>query len=300
MKGSALSLRGIFPPLTTPFAADGSVDVGALTVNVKKYNRTGLAGYVVMGSTGESVFLRESEKVKCWEAVRQAAAPEKILIAGTGCEATNETIVLTRRAASLGYQTALVRTPSYFRSQMTEAAQERHFRAVADASPIPVLVYSVPQFTGLAVEAPLVARLAEHPNIIGLKESSGDERRMEKILRLVPPEFQVLVGSALILFESLCRGARGGILAVACALPELCVKLQAAQARGDHERARTLQQRLREPTVAVTSRYGIAGLKYALDLLGYAGGPPRPPLLPLDEAARGELNAIFRAVGASA
>lgn len=300
MTTSSLSLRGIFPPLTTPFAVDGSVDVGALAVNVKKYNRTGLVGYVVMGSTGESVFLRESEKLKCWEAVRQAAAPEKILIAGTGCEATADTIVLTRRAAGLGYQAALVRTPSYFKSQMTESALERHFRTVADASPIPVLIYSVPQFTGLVVEAPLVARLAGHPNIIGLKESSGDERRMEEILRLVPPEFQVLVGSAQILFEALCRGARGGILAVACALPELAVELHAAQACGEHERARALQRRLCEPTAAVTSRYGIAGLKYALDLLGYAGGPPRPPLLPLDEGARDELNAIFRAVGASA
>lgn len=299
MNTSTLSLRGIFPPLTTPFARDGAVDVGALATNVQKYNRTGLAGYVVVGSTGESVYLRESEKVKCWETVRSAASADKILIAGTGCESTAETIVLTRRAAGLGYQAALVRTPSYFKSQMTEAALEHHFRAVADASSISVLIYSVPQFTGLAVEAPLVARLAEHPNIIGLKESSGEMRRMADILRAVPQDFQVLVGSALILFDSLCLGARGGILAVACALPELCVGLHAAHTRGDNERARTLQQRLREPTTAVTSRHGVAGLKFFMELLGYAGGAPRPPLLPLDEAARTELQSTLRALDIS-
>lgn len=287
------ALRGIFPPLTTPFAADGSVELGALAANVQKYNRTGLAGYVVVGSTGESVYLSEDEKEKIWEAVRNAADANKVLIAGTGCESTAKTIALTCRAAGLGYHAALVRTPAYFKPQMTAAALERHFRAVADASPIPVLIYSVPQFTGLKVEAALVARLAGHPNILGIKESSGDVQLIGEIRRLTAAGFQVLVGSASVLYPSVCLGAQGAVLAVACALPELCVEVYKAACAGEHARARELQQKLLEPTTAVTSRHGIAGLKFAMELRGYVGGQPRPPLLPLDDAARAEIKRIF-------
>jgi 4-hydroxy-2-oxoglutarate aldolase len=289
----SLNLKGIFPPLTTPFAADASVELKALANNVQRYNRTGLAGYVVVGSTGESVYLSEEEKVKIWEAVRGAADTEKLLIAGTGCESTAETIALTKRAAALGYHAALVRTPAYFKPQMTATALERHFRTVADESPVPVLVYSVPQFTGLKVEAALVARLAEHPNIAGIKESSGDVKLVGDMMAQVPPEFQVLVGSASTLYPSMALGAQGAILAVACALPELCVELYRAACAGEHARARALQQKLLEPTAAVTTRFGIAGLKFAMELRGYVGGPPRPPLLAVDEAARAEIKRIF-------
>ena len=296
MSVARLKLNGIFPPLATPFAANGGVELTALGANVQKYNRTGVAGYVVVGSTGESVYLTEDEKVKIWEAVRGAADAGKILIAGTGCEATAETIALTRRAAELGYHAALVRTPAYFRSQMTNAALERHFRAVAEASPIPVLIYSVPQFTGLKVEAPLVARLAEHPNIVGLKESSGDVQLMTEMRRTTPTEFQVLVGSASVLYPALCVGAQGAVLAAACVLPELCVEVYQAACAGDHARARALQEKLLEPTAAVTTRFGIAGLKFAMELRGYVGGVPRAPLLPLDAAARTEIKRIFTSV----
>lgn len=293
---SQLSLCGIFPPVTTPFAPDESVDLKALGANLKEYNRTRLAGYVVLGSTGESVYLRPEEKLKILEAARAAADPGKVLIAGTGLESTAETLELTRRAASLGYQAALVRTPSYFKPQMTEAALEQHYRTLADSSPIPLLIYSVPQFTGLAVEAPLVARLAEHPNIVGVKESSGNLSRVTQMIHLSPPDFQVLVGSATTLYPSLAVGAAGAILAVACALPELCTGLYDAFCQGNHARARSLQEKLLEPTVAVTSRYGIAGLKFAMELRGYAGGRPRRPLLPLDEQTQAELTRLFRAL----
>lgn len=293
------TLRGIFPPLATPFAASERVDLTAFEANIQKYNQTALAGYVVLGSTGESVYLGEKEKLAVLDAARTPAAKEKILIAGTGCEATRETIELTRHAADLGYHAALVRTPSYFKAQMTSSALERHYRAVADASPIPVLIYSVPQFTGLGVEAPLVARLATHPNIAGIKESSGDVRLIEAILKTVPADFAVLVGSATTLYAALSLGAHGGILAVACVLPELCVELYDAFHRGDEERARALQQQLVEPTLAVTSRFGIAGLKFALELRGYLGGIARAPLEPLDAATREELRRIFGALGAA-
>lgn len=294
-----VELRGVFPPLTTPFRADGAVDEKALAANIEKYNQTGVAGYVVMGSTGESVLLTEPEKCRVWEAVKQAAAPEKILIAGTGREATSETIELTKKAAGMGYQVALVRTPSYYKPQTTEAALEAHFRAVAEESPIPVLIYAVPQFTGMAVTAGLIERLAGHPNILGIKESSGVMQLVADILRRTGPDFQVLVGSATTFYPSLTLGAWGGVLAVACALPELFVELYEASIAGEHERARALQQRLHQPTVAVTSRYGVAGLKHAMELQGYAGGEPRLPLLPLDTAGQQEVERIFRAVDAS-
>ena len=298
MTNEGLTLRGVFAPLTTPFAADGSVDSKALAGNVGKYNRTGVTGYVVMGSTGESVLLSETEWCLAWGAVREAAASGKTLIAGTGEEATGETIALTRRAAELGYQAALVRTPSYYKPQMSDAALERHFCEVAEASPIPVLIYAVPQFTGLPVTAGLVEKLAAHPNILGIKESSGVMTLLADILRRTGPDFQVLVGSATTFFPSLALGAWGGVLAVACVLPDLCVDLCEAAASGDHDRARRLQQRLHEPTVTVTSRFGIAGLKYAMDCNGFAGGLPRPPLLPLDESGRAEIDRVLQAAKA--
>jgi 4-hydroxy-2-oxoglutarate aldolase len=177
---------------------------------------------------------------------------------------------------------------------MTEAALLEHFQRVADGSPLPVLLYSVPQFTGLALEAPLVAQLAQHRNIFGIKDSSGNVERVGEILRLVPADFSVLVGSATTLYPSLCLGARGGVLAVACALPELCVALFQVACQGDHMRARALQQALMEPTGAVTARHGIAGLKFAMELKGFAGGLPRRPLRPLEPAAQEELTRIFQ------
>ena len=299
MKSQRLNLRGIFPPLTTPFTPRERVDLHGIENNLQKYNALGLAGCVVCGSTGESVLLRAKETLAVLDAARSAAAPEKILIAGTGCEATRETIELTRHAAALGYHAALVRTPAYYKPMMTTPALERHYRAVADASPIPILIYSVPQFTGLAVEAALVARLSEHPNIIGLKESSGDLQLLGEILQAVPSEFAVLSGSATALLSSLALGACGGILAAACVVPELCLEVYEAFTAGDQARASAAQQRLDEPAVAVTRRFGIAGLKYAMELRGYVGGAPRLPLEPLAEDARAELRRIFAAVPAS-
>ena len=290
-----VELRGVFPPLTTPFDADGVVDPKALAENVKRYNETGLAGFVAVGSTGESVYLSEAEKIEVWETVREAAAPQKLLVAGTGAESTTETIALTRRAAEIGYQVALVRTPYYYRPQMTDAAQVSHFEAVAEASPIPLLIYAVPQFTGRPVSGELVERLSQHSNILGIKESSGVMQLTADILRRTRDDFQVLVGSATTFYPSVALGARGGILAVSCALPELCVDLYEATVSGDHDRARLLQQRLHEPTVALTTKYGIAGLKYAMDLQGFAGGAARLPLLPPDDEAKADIEAVISA-----
>ncbi len=295
-----MKLQGIFPPLTTPFTKEGELALDRLRQNVAQYNRTRLSGYVASGSTGESVLLSRDEVERVWAAVREAAAAEKLLIAGTGVDSTAETIDRTNRAAALGYHTALVKTPHYYKPQMTAQAQLEHFLCVADAARIPVLIYSVPQFTGVAVEASLVARLAEHPNIIGIKESSGNVQRVAEIIHATPPAFQTLVGSATTLYPSLAVGAVGGVLAVACALPDLCVELYQAARSNDAERARTVQHRLLRPTLKIVAELGISGLKYAMDRLGYYGGPARRPLLPLTDAQKREVDGVLASVAAVA
>jgi 4-hydroxy-2-oxoglutarate aldolase len=291
-----MELHGIFAPLTTPFAADGAIAPERLRENIARYNHTGLAGYVLNGSTGESVLLRWEEIYRLWEAAKEAAAPGKIMVAGAGTEATAETIEHTNRAASLGYDFALIRTPHYFKPQMTVDALAEYYLRVADAARIPVMVYSVPIFTHLTVEAPLIARLAKHQNIIGMKDSSGDVKGVAEIIAAAPRTFQTLVGSASTLFESLQLGAVGAILALANAFPELCVEIYEASRAGDSAKAHSLAQKLIAPAKMLGPQYGIPGLKHTLDRLGYYGGPPRPPLLPVTEAAKSEIDAMLAAV----
>lgn len=295
-----IQLRGVFAPLTTPFAADGALAVNRLAANLAIYNRTPLAGYIITGSTGEAVMLSREETERVWAAARESAAPGKLLIAGTGVDSSAETISRTRRAAELGYPLALVKTPYYYKSQMTPAALEDHFLRVAYASPIPILIYSVPMFTGITVEADLAARLSRHPNIAGIKDSSGSPERAGQIVRQTPPGFQTVVGSAQNFAASLAAGARGGILGLACVLPELCVELYEAHARNDSARVAELQCAIADPAKIIVSKFGPAGVKYAMDKRGYYGGPPRPPLQPLSAAAASEIDAILAAVPALA
>jgi len=273
-----LDVRGVLPPLTTPFSADGALALDRLTANLAIYNKLPLAGYVITGSTGEAVLLTLEETERVWAAAREAAAPGKILIAGTGVDSTTETIARTRRAAELGYDAALVKTPYYYKPMMNPAAQEEHYLRVADASPIPLFIYSVPMFTGITVEADLAARLARHPNIAGIKDSAGSPQRSGEIVRQSPAGFQTVVGSAQNFAASLAAGARGGVLALACVLPELCAELYQAHTRGELARVAEIQRLIAGPAVAVVGKYGPAGVKYAMDLRGYYGGPPRPPL----------------------
>jgi 4-hydroxy-2-oxoglutarate aldolase len=288
-----VKLHGIFAPITTPFAADGEVDHIRLRENVARYNKTGLAGYVPNGSTSESVLLRWEEVYKIWETVKAAATAEKILIAGSGAESTAETIEHTNRAASLGYAAALVRTPSFYKPAINDELLAEHYLRVADAARIPVLLYSVPVFTHVTIEASLVARVAHHPNIAGMKDSSGDVEGARKIIAAAPKAFQTLVGSSTTLFESLQLGAVGAILALADAFPELCVEIFDLSRAGEREKARELARKLLVPAKMLGSQYGIPGLKYTLDRLGYYGGPPRLPLLPLAEPAKQEIEAML-------
>ncbi|HET7107736.1 MAG TPA: dihydrodipicolinate synthase family protein [Candidatus Acidoferrum sp.] len=289
-----MNVSGIFPALTTPFEPDGSVSISGVKHNIGLYNRTGLAGYVVLGSTGESVLLSREEGEQLLVAVKEAAAPGKILIAGTGAESTAETIVRTKRAAALGYQVALVKTPYYYKPAYRTEHFLTHYRAVADASPIPVLLYSVPVFTNVTLESPEIIALAQHQNIIGIKDSSGSIQRIGEVVAGAPADFQVLTGGAPVVYPALAVGGRGAVLALADLLPEKCVELFQHFQQGRHEEARRLQRQLVGASKLVISENGIAGLKFGMDLRGYKGGIPRPPLLPLKEEKK---NAIAALVG---
>jgi len=278
-----MAVKGIFPALVTPFDSDGNVSLNAVRENIRRYNGTAIAGYVVLGSTGEAVMLSRAEADSVLAAAKEAAASTKSLIAGTGAESTAETVARTKRAAELGYAAALVKTPYYYKPVYKAETYIRHFRAVADASPIPVLLYSVPQFTGITLETPEILALAAHPNIVGIKDSSGNIQRVVEIVAGAPPDFQVLTGGAAVIYPALTVGARGAILALAAALPEKCAEVFLLFQSGRHEQAKALQLELAVASKRIVSEQGIAGVKYAMDLRGYCGGLPRLPLLPLTE-----------------
>lgn len=286
-------INGIFPALTTPFEADGAVSLAGVKENIGRYNKTGLAGYVVLGSTGESVMLSRDEGESVLIAVKESAAAEKILIAGTGAESTAETIARTKRAASLGYHAALVKTPYYYKPAYRAETYIHHYRAVADASPIPILLYSVPIFTGVTLETPEILALADHSNVAGIKDSSGSIQRVGEIVAGAPSSFQVLTGGAAVVYPALAVGARGAILALASALPEKCVELFQLVQQGQHERARALQLQLVQVSKRIVSENGIAGVKYGMDLRGYRGGVPRLPLVPLREEKKQQIAALL-------
>lgn len=287
-----MALQGVFPALVTPFNPDESVSLAAVCENIHLYNQTKIAGYVVLGSTGESVLLSREESDSILTAAKEAASGSKILIAGTGAESTAETIFRTKRAAALGYAFALVKTPYYYKPAYRAENYLRHYRAVADASPIPVLLYSVPVFTGVTLETPEILALAEHPNIVGIKDSSGSIQRVGEVVSSAPSNFTVLTGGAAVIYPALAVGAKGAILALAAALPEKCAEVFALFESGRHDEARQLQHALVHASKRISSENGIAGVKYAMDLRGYRGGLPRRPLLPLTEENKQSIAAL--------
>jgi len=287
-----VDLSGIYPALTTPFDSNGNFSAADLKHNIDRYNQTGLAGYVVLGSTGESVLLSSKESENILATAKEAAAVDKRLLAGTGAESTAETIARTRRAADLGYHAALVKTPYYYKPVYKPEVYLTHYRAVADASPIPVLLYSVPQFTGVTLETPEILALAEHPNIIGMKDSSGVIQRVVEVVAGAPSSFQMLTGGASVILPAIASGAVGAILALASAFPEKCVAVRQLMRQKMFDQARDLQGRLSAASKKVVSENGIAGVKFVMDLRGYRGGIPRAPLLPLTESAKVAITKI--------
>jgi len=351
-------LHGIFPPITTPLYPDGNVYFKKLEHNVERYSRTPVAGIVVLGSTGEAIMLSDQERRDVFKAAREAAAPNKVLVAGTGIESAIETLRLTEYAAELGYDVAMVRTPHYYKKQMASANILAFYRMLADRSPLPLIIYNFPQATGYDIPAEVVIELAEHANVIGIKESSGDVEKVRKMAEgtrhirrsatvtetfdavtprmlaaaaapsdggeLVPvgvlsgeaakPSssavtvvgkmktrqkevgFQVMVGAAHKLLPSLDAGAVGAILAFACPAPTACYEIYAAWKEGDAELARLKQERIAKASQRVVGDLGVPGVKHAMDLNGYYGGPARLPFLPLTADLKAEIAQLMEDV----
>lgn len=292
-----MNVSGVFPPISTPFDDRGDVDRAALQSNVRRWLTTGVRGIVALGSNGEAPLLDEYESDLVIGAVREIVPRERLLIAGSGRESTRATIAASQRAAALGADAVLVRTPSYFKPRMTRDAFIAHYNAVADAVTVPVLLYNYPAVTGVTFTPDTVAALARHPNIAGIKETTTDAGQIGAYIDAARGEaFSVLAGSAPGFYAALCLGARGAILAAACVLPKACVALLEAFERGAHDEARELQRRILPVAAAVTSGFGVPGLKAALDLTGFVGGAPRPPLAPASPEAITSLRATLDAV----
>ena len=287
------SYEGVFPALTTPFL-NNKISPEKLKENIQKYNQYGLSGYVVLGSTGESVFLSDEESEKMVRAAKESAAPGKKIIVGTARESTKITLDFTNRMAELDIDAALVRTPYYFKSFMNREALKSYYSSIADQSKVPIIIYNIPQNTGISVESHLLCELSKHSNIVGIKESSGNLAFLREVKPHLDSSFSFLTGAASIFIPGLQLGASGGILALADLAPAECVQLYHLFLQGKREEASKLQLRLVPLNKAIIETFGIPGIKYGLDLLDYFGGLPRSPLLPLDEKGKKDMEKILK------
>lgn len=294
------NIKGIFAPVLTPFNVRGDIDESLFSENLHRYAGSGLSGIVVAGSTGEAPYLTEQERLRLTELARKVVRSPEILIVGTGLEGTRETIRLSREAISRGADAILLLTPNYFRSRMNSDLLSAHFRTIADSLRRPIIIYNIPQFTGVRMDPAALAALSRHENIAGVKESSGDLKYFKSILRAIKENgrrsFRVLCGSAPIQLEAMRAGAAGGVLGQADFVPELCVGLYDAFQQGRMKAAEDFQQRLNPLAQIIGIQYGVPGIKAAADFCGYHGGPPRPPLKPL---RAGDRRIVMDAVRAS-
>lgn len=282
-----MRLEGVILPVTTPFdAASGEVAPISFRDNLRSWLAAEVDGFVLAGSTGEAPLLDEDEVVRLVEWARDVVPPERALIAGTGAESTRASVRAARAVAGAGADAVLVRPPAYYRSRMDPETLRRHFEELAEAIPIPLILYNVPQFVPVEITAGLLGELGTHPNIAGIKDSTGDLKNLGTLLDAAPPDCAVLVGSGALLYAALEMGAAGGIVAVGCLAPELAVAVHRSFRAGDLQASGGAQGRLSSPHKRVVRDLGVPGVKYALDLLGYVGGPPRPPLRPLDDRGR--------------
>ncbi len=292
-----LSLAGLFPPVTTPFQANGDLHLDALRATLERMNGLPLRGYVLGGSNGEFVSLSIDERLAVTTLARDVTPADRLLIGGSGMESTRATIALTKQMAAIGVDAVMVVTPGYYKARMSGAALEAHYRTVADASPVPVLLYSVPANTGVDLPQESVAKLSEHENIIGIKDSGGDIAKIGWMVGATRSGFQVLAGSAGFLLPALAVGAVGSVAALAnigaTQMDELVQLFRAGKAA----EAQALQWRLNGINAAVTRQFGVAGLKAAQEMLGWYGGPPRAPLLPATDAERASILALLSQSG---
>jgi 4-hydroxy-2-oxoglutarate aldolase len=284
---------GVFAALTTPFEGD-AVSEEKFCENIKKYNSFSLSGYVVAGTSGEATYLTDNESEKLVQAAKSAASPDKKILVGTARESTTATVAFTNRIAAMGADAALIRTPFYFRSQMTHKALQNYYMTVADQVKIPVIAYHIPQITSLSFNSRLLVELSAHPNIVGVKDSSGNLAFLGEVIRDLPPDFCYLLGAGSVFLPGLLIGASGGILRLADIVPGQCTEIYALFMEKKWEEALKLQAALIPLNNAIIQIYGISGAKYALDLLGYQGGLPRPPLLALEEKGKRDIENILK------
>jgi len=285
-------IEGIFAPIATVFDTLGDLDMARFAENIGKFNKTKLSGLVVLGSNGEFALLTHREKLRLVEAAKEQISKDKLLIAGTGCESLRETIELTKECAYAGADGVLVVTPSYYKSDMTDEALKCYFNSVADESPVPLLLYNMPRNTGINIGPNLVDALAKHPNIAGIKDSSGNIAQIAEIIAKCPQDFAVFAGSGNFLLPTLALGGVGGTLAVANVVPDYCVAIYKLYRDGQMDKAKKLQLGLLELNAAVTTRYGIGGMKAAMEVVGFHGGSPRRPILPATEDVRRKIAEI--------
>ncbi len=294
-----MTLQGVYAPVPTPFDADGELDLDGWRGNLDRWMTTGLDGLVVLGSNGEAPYVDDDEADRLIAVARERIPSGRLLISGTGRQSTRSTIAASKRAAAAGADAVLVRTPSLFKSQFTGTTFIQHFSAVADASPVPVILYNFSALTGVTLPVEAAAALSIHDNIVGIKESGPDMSYVGDLVGLAPEGFSVLVGSAPTFLTSLLLGADGGILALAAVAPEACLQLRALVREGQLDEARELQRHIVPLAKLVGSIYGIAGLKAALEVRGFVGGAPRLPLEPVGAEARERLEAQLSLLSAA-
>ena len=278
--------------MITPFREDGSIDFEAHVFNVGRWSNTGLGGLLVMGSNSEAIFLSKREKLELIRATVESAADDLAILAGTGLESTAATIDLTNKAAKAGAEAALILTPNFYRGRMTDGALIHHFTEVAEAAAIPILIYNVPKYTGINVSAQVVSELSMHPNIVGMKDSTGNVSQLVQFQEIAGPDFQILTGTASIWLPALQLGVEAAIMALANCAPEICVEIQRLHEAGEEDAARELYRIAVPVNHAVTAGYGIAGLKYACSLRGFEGGLVRSPLQELTDAQKEAMTQV--------
>ncbi|XP_023215789.1 4-hydroxy-2-oxoglutarate aldolase, mitochondrial-like [Centruroides sculpturatus] len=290
-----INISGVYPPIITPFDENEEIAYNHLENNIEKWNKVPFRGLVIQGSNGEFASLSEDERVDVVKFVKQHISKDKLLIAGSGCEGTRTTVKMTERMAAVGADIAMVVTPCYYKGSMNEKALIKHYITVADKSPIPIILYSVPPNTSLDLSASVIIKLSSHPNIIGLKDSGGDVSKLGYIVHKTKEHnFQVLAGSAGFFLPALTIGCVGGIFALANPLGEPLCNLHKLFLEGKLQEAQSLQLRLISPNIYVTKKYGVAGLKAAMEWFGYYGGSTRLPILPISKEEEEEILKEFK------
>jgi len=289
------NIKGVIPPVITPFKENGQVDFEAFEKNILKWNDTGLSGYLILGSNGETPYIRETDKLKLVEIAKKNAAKDKYVFVGTGLESTGATIELTNKMAALGADATLVLTPGFFKDQMDEQALTQYYTQVADNSAIPVLIYNATKFTGVNIPAGAVSKLSQHPNIIGMKDSAGNIAQFMSFYTAgLADEFNMILGSASTWYPSLTIGIKTGIMALANCCPAACVQVQTLFEAGNYEASFALYKRLFPVNACVTGKLGVAALKYACTRLSYEGGSVCAPLLPLTAAQKKSVDDVLQ------